>query len=204
MPETDRFVGPCFMRSIKLRAAVVMAAVGFCCTLSSCGYTFSGGRIVFADKSISIPYVEGDRFGSLTSALVKQLTGRAGLRYAPSGGDLLLKVSIIDKDDENIGFRYDHESCGKLTKYVVPVESRTTVKVEVTLLDPCSSAPPLLGPVQLSAKLDFDHEYYSSTGGANIFSLGQLTDIDGARDAVLIPLYEQLAEHIVDYILESW
>lgn len=185
-------------------AAAAIAAIALCCSLGGCGYTVGGGRSALSGRSISIPYVEGDRFGSLTSALIKQLSGRAGLRYTPCGGDLLLKVSIVDKDDENIGFRYDHESCGKLTKYVVPVESRTTVKVEVTLLDPFSSAPVLLGPVQLSATLDFDHEYYSSTGGANIFSLGQLTDIDGARDAVLIPLYEQLAEHVADYILDSW
>lgn len=192
------------MRQLAAAAAAV-AAIGLCCSLGGCGYTVgAAAHSALAGKSISIPYVEGDRFGSLTSALVKQFTGRAGLRYAPVGGDLLLKVSIVDKDDENIGFRYDHDSCGKLTKYVVPVESRTTVKVEVTLLDPCSSVSPILGPVQISAALDFDHEYYSSTGGVNIFSLGQLTDIDGARDAVLMPLYEQLAEHVADYILESW
>ncbi len=42
--------------------------------------------------------------------------------------------------------------------------------------------------------------YYSSRKGVNVFSLGQVTDIDEARDVAEYPLHRRLAQKIVDYI----
>ena len=59
------------------------------------------------------------------------------------------------------------------------------------------------GPTTINAVADFDNSFYSSRNELNKFSLGQLNDIDAARDAVMQPLNRELAERIVDYIINS-
>ena len=55
----------------------------------------------------------------------------------------------------------------------------------------------------IKASMDFDHDYYSSRHGVNIFSLGQLTDYDTAEDTVRKPLNDRLAEKIADYVINA-
>lgn len=180
---------------------VIVASLFF----SGCGYSFSGSTPLSIWQSrqvIGIPYVEGDRFGHLTAALIKQITSRTPLLYSQQEDGVVLKVVIINKDDENIGFRYDRKNNGRRAKYLIPVESRSILSAQITLVDRLNDKV-LQGPVLLTAQAEFDHDYYISQG-ANVFSLGQLTDVDGAKDAVLTPLYQRMAEKITDYILDSW
>jgi hypothetical protein len=123
--------------------------------------------------------------------------------YRREGGALLLQVDVIDTSDENIGFRYDRNKKGKIKKRLIPDETRTSILVEVSVVE-VGTGTILLGPARLSANVEFDHDYYSSRNGVNIFSLGQLTDYDEAHSAARRPLNYALARKIVDYLNNNW
>lgn len=186
-----------------IRYAVL--AILFSSFVSSCGYRYGQGGLSAEYRTISVPYVENDKDGLLTAALVRQISARGAFQYLRDGGDLILKVIIIDFSEENIGFRYDRNKEGRISKYrdIIPTETRLTALAEVSVIDPCSGCI-VLGPVRLTASVDFDHDYYSSRDAVNTFSLGQLSDIDEALDAAHRPLNEALARKIVDYLADSW
>lgn len=58
--------------------------------------------------------------------------------------------------------------------------------------------------MRITADAEFDHTYYTTRDRINVFSLGQLSDIDAARDAAMVPLNRALAERIVDFVMNSW
>jgi len=147
--------------------------------------------------------VQGDEDGDLTAAVIRELSASGGFAYCNSGGDLLLKIKISDSRDENIGFRYDRDKEGRLTRSVIPTETRQTVVAEVSVID-ARSCCCLLGPALITASVDYDHDFYSSRDGVNVFSLGQLSDVDEARDAVKRPVNRLLARRIVNFVSESW
>lgn len=154
-------------------------------------------------STISVPYIEGDVDGSFTAALIRGITISGAFEYRSCGGALILYVKQVDLDEENIGFRYDRKKRGQLTKDIIPTETRTICTVEVSVVEAASGVT-VLGPAILSGSVDFDHDYYFSRDGVNIFSLGQLSDIDAAYDAVQAPLNQVLTQKIVDYITQSW
>lgn len=171
--------------------------------LTSCGYKYGQGTLSSRYDSITIPYVKGDLDGSLTNALIKQVSIYGGLKYKREGGDLLLNVILLDFNDENIGFRYDRKNDGKMTHSVIPTETRFSVLAEVTLIDTATGMR-ILGPTQIVAYTDFDHDYLTCRNGVNIFSLGQLSDYDEAHDAAHTPLNHVLAQKVIDYVCDSW
>jgi len=170
--------------------------------LSGCGYRFANYDQSFA-RTISVPYVEGDRDGAITAALIRELCNSNAYQYVPSGGEFTLHVKIVDLRDENIGFRYYRKQSGKLTNSVIPTETRLWVKTEVSVINNCNGEY-ALGPVLIETNADFDHDYYLNLHGINIFSLGQLSDVDSAREAVWEPLNKLLSQKIVDYVSNSW
>ena len=174
-----------------------------CLTLSGCGYRLGSGDIIRPYSTISIPYIQGDVSGDFTAALVRQVTVTTPLRYVDCGGDLLLQATLICPKEENIGFRYDIENGGCRAPWLIPTEERMWISAEITLLDNCSGEC-LIGPVIVSVFIEFDHEYYLSRNGVNVFSLGQVTDIREATDAAQTPLSEALAKKIVDTISYAW
>lgn len=169
----------------------------------SCGYHVGQGSLLDRYRTISIPYVYGDKTGELTTALVKEISRSGAFCYKRDSAQLALNVTIIDYHEENVGFRYDRDKDGDLTDSIIPTETRITALAEVTVVDVCSGCI-ALGPARLMASVDFDHDYYFSRDAVNIFSLGQLTDVDAAHDAVIRPLNHALAEKIVDYVIHSW
>jgi len=171
--------------------------------LTSCGYRFGSGELSSNYRTVTVPFVLGDLDGSFTSALIHQLSLSGEFEYVREGGSLVLKVNLTDFRDENIGFRYDRKKRGDLTKSVIPTETRITAFAEVSLVEACTGKV-VLGPAKIMASVDFDHDYYSSRNGVNIFSLGQLGDIDAAHEAVNTPLYRALAQKLVDYVCQSW
>jgi hypothetical protein len=185
----------CFCRVFILYA--------LCLTLVSCGYRFGQGSIPDKYSTISIPYACGDIDGGLTGAVIKEVELNGGLQYVNCGGSIELCINLLDLRDQNIGFRYDRNKENQITHCIVPTETRVTAIVEIKVIDKCSGKC-VLGPVILSSSVDFDHDYYSSRNGVNVFSLGQLNDIDAARDAVRNPLNKALARKIVEYVNESW
>lgn len=183
-----------------LRLTVI--ALLTCLLTSCCGYHCGPSGTLTSYSTVSIPFVEGDWTGDLTAALVKEVSQSTVLMYQPNGGAITLNVKLLDVRDENIGFRYDRNRDGKLKDRIVPDETRISALAEVTVTETASGSL-LLGPVRVSADVEFDHDYYSS-GHVNVFSLGQLTDIDEAHNAVQRPLNQQLAQKIVDYLNDNW
>lgn len=181
----------------------LFASIILCVLATGCGYHFGESGISSQYKSISIPYIKGDLDGSFTNSLINEVVTRGIVEYRRDSGDLLLLVKLIELRDENIGFRYDRKKRGELTHSIIPTETRITANTEVTLVE-AAKGEVLLGPVILTASVDFDHDYYFSRNGVNIFSLGQLTDIDEAKDAVKCPLNKVLSQKIVDYMIECW
>lgn len=169
--------------------------------LAGCGYRVAIEPCL--GKTISVPYVEGDRDGALTAALIRELCASNTFQYVPDHGDVTLFVKIIDLRDENIGFRYYRKQSGKLTNSVIPTETRLWARAEISLIDSYSGKY-ILGPALIETNADFDHDYYLNLHGINVFSLGQLSDIDSAREAVWEPLNKLLSQKIVDYVSNSW
>jgi len=152
---------------------------------------------------VSIPYIEGDREGDLTAEVIKQIEKSGSFHYVSSGGDLILDVKIKDYSNQDIGYRYDRKKHGQIKKVIIPTEARLNAFAEVILKD-ASTGQVVLGPSVVTASIDFDHDFYFSRHEINVFSLGQLNDIDAAQDAVMRPLNRKMAEKIVDHIANSW
>lgn len=181
--------------------------------LSSCGYQFGQGSLPQKYHTISVPYVKGDYVkgdyvkgdytGKLTAELIHEIARSGAFRYDHDCGELILQTVIVDYKEENIGFRYDRDKELKRTHSIIPIETRATILAEVSVIDSRSGCV-VQGPARISADVDFDHDYYFSRDIVNRTSLGQVADIDEARDAVLTPLNKILAEKIVDYVIHSW
>lgn len=139
----------------------------------------------------------------ITASIIRKITESGAYEYRNCDAALTLNVKVIDIRDENIGFRYDREKGGMLDNTIIPAETRLTAVAEVTLVDSCSRCA-VLGPVLIRASVEFDHDYYNSRDGINVFSLGQLSDYDEGYDAAQKPLSEELGMKIVDYVNESW
>ena len=185
--------------------ALSLLSLFFSCLLSSCGYHLGRGQneLTASYTSLSVPYIIGDLDGHLTSAVIKEIVSSGAFNYQRNGGALKLNIEKINLSEKNIGFRYDRKKRGKLTKDTIPTEARITLITEVSLVETISFTT-LIGPIRLSASIDYDHDYYSSRNGINIFSLGQLSDLEEAYDAVKIPLNHAMAKKIVDYLNQSW
>jgi hypothetical protein len=188
------------------RKQVKTLIIGFmaCALLSGCGYQYGQEESILGQNAtLTVPYVEGDQEGALTAAIIKELTKYGQFEYRYSSARFVLKVAVLDIEEDNIGFRYDRKKRGALTKDIIPTEERIIMTTEVSIVEACSDKT-VLGPVRLAASVDYDHDYYFSRDGVNIFSLGQLTDLDTAYDAVQAPLNQAMAEKIIDYITQSW
>jgi hypothetical protein len=192
-----------FQRLNCRRAVLALFCVFSLCLFAGCGYQWGQGGTISSYRTISIPYVKGDWDGDLTAALIQAVSESGSLSYRSKGGALILKVEIIDERHEDVGFRYDRKKNGHIRDSVIPDETRAIMYVDVTLLEAFSGCV-VLGPARLSAEMEFDHYYYSNQGRVNIFSLGQFTDYDDARDAAQRPLNRRLALKIVDYINSNW
>lgn len=185
---------------MQIGKKIIVIFLFFC---TGCGYHFGPGKIPQFPKTISIPFVEGDDGGALTSQLIEQIVQSGEYEYQNSGGAFLLKIKLIDFNEENIGFRYDRKKDGRRRKAIIPTEARLTAIAEVALIEACSGVA-LIGPVVINASIEFDHNYYLGRGEVNVFSLGQLSDYDTAREAADKPLNRALARKIVDLITDSW
>lgn len=168
---------------------------------SGCGYHHESDNMWVRYRTVSIDPIEGDWNGDLTSALVEQITACSSVKYHRCGGDILLHVELENVDENNIGFRYDHHKDGKIRKTIIPTETRLTATAQVSVIEAATNNT-LLGPVKIKASVDFDHDYYTTRHGVNIFSLGQLNDYDEAYDAAYSPLIKTLAQKIIEYITE--
>lgn len=172
-------------------------------TLTGCHYQFGHGDFSERYATISIPYAEGDIKGDLTAEVIKKISLSGSFQFVSCGGDLILNIKVLDLSEENIDYRYDRKKSGKLKHSIIPTETRATIIAEVSLIE-ASTGKILRGPSKITASTEFDHTYYTTRDQINVFSLGQLSDIDAARDAARIPLNRNLAEKIADFVINSW
>jgi hypothetical protein len=194
-------------RNRFLKLFVYLSFFFFLPLFTGCGYQFGQGSLPHCYQTVSVPYVEGDEFGQFTACLIKEVSRSGALTYCSEGGDLILKVFLCDCYEDNIGFRYDRkkerDEKERLRKSIIPVEARATLVAEVTVVDATSGCT-VLGPAKILGSVDFDHDYYYSRHGINTFSLGQLTEVESARDDVKRPLYVVLAKKITEFLVNSW
>lgn len=174
----------------------------------ACGYQFGQGSLICKYNSISIPYICGDKTGEMTEALIKEMSRSGVLAYKSRSADLCLKVTVLDFFEDNIGYMYgpdDDDGYEKEdnTNSIIPNETRITVIVQVEVIDSATGCA-ILGPGKIKASYDFDHDYYFSPDAINQTSLGQLTNMESAREAVISPLSVVLAQKITDFVINSW
>ncbi len=175
-----------------MRKAVLLALL----LLAGCGYTLVDGTAT--RYTVSVPFIERDNGGELTRSLVKELS--QSVNFRPSrAGRYTLEVVFLETKDENVGFRYDQNSDGELINTVIPAETRTSLLVEITLVDNYTHCR-YFGPSRLSAGVTYDHDWYTSHGAVNVFSMGQVTDYFDAKDGIYPQLSRRLAKKIVDLL----
>ena len=189
------------MSALKSKWTFLILLMG--CLLTSCQYQFGRGELSQRYATLSIPYVKGDQKGELTANLIKQFSTSGAFRCISQGGDLILKIELLEFREENVEFRYDRKKTGELKKSLIPTETRVSAVAEVHLIEG-GTGQTVRGPTHVTASVEFDHTYYATRDEINIFSLGQLNDFDAARDAIMHSLNRHLAEKIADYVINSW
>lgn len=173
--------------------------------LTSCGYRAGRGELVSCYDSVCIPYVEGDNQGLLTTALIRTMTTRGTLAYRSSCSDLVLRVCLQKPIDDNIGFAYapDDEADDGVTNIVVSNEARLTTTAVIRLIDRRTGCC-ILGPCDVTTSITYDFEPDLGNVDFHAFSLGQLEMHNLAQDAATPPLYDLLADKIIDTITHAW
>lgn len=176
--------------------------------LASCGYRWNPEE---ACRPVCVPYVSGDQDGSLTAEIIRQLCCDPNIRVASDATDRL-EITIVQEGCESIGYRRDPQKVkGKIRKNLIANEERKTISAEVALFHGDGDRP-VFGPERVSAFIDYDYidgdsiqdlEFRNSLGQTIVvlpFSLGQLEPQESAQEAANRPLYEKLAQKIVDIV----
>lgn len=169
--------------------------------LGGCGYQFSAPNRFLLCKTLSVPYVEGDQDGYLTSEIIHELIA-SGYHYTQSGGDVILRIAVLEVIEDDIGFRFEQEKDRSLLDSIISSEMRLKAEVRVEAIDSLRCCP-VLEPFVIIVDVEFDHDYYSSPKDINR-TLGQLTDIDSAREAAFRPLNRKIARQIVEYLNNAY
>lgn len=170
---------------------------------TSCGYHFGRGELINKTCSVYVPYVEGDDKGYLTNSLIRAISTSSSLTYSSSGARLLLKACLLPPVDTNIGFAYAPQDERDVSNIVVSNEARLQISAQVSLVD-IRTGECLIGPMVISSYIEYDFEPDLGNVNFHAFSLGQLEMHNLAQDAAYYPLYDLLAEKIVDYVSNCW
>ena len=187
-----------------------MRVLFFLVLLSGCGYRWQPECPSQARPTVSVPFVQGDEEGTLTSAIVRTLTALGIADVFSHAGDLRLQIAIVDTKNQPVGYRLDKQKIsGEIKKNIVACEGRKTITVEATLFEGNSDCV-IKGPYTISEDADYDYVdgdsiqdlAFVNTSGvltpALPFSLGQLESVESAQEAAHRPLYERLARKIAD------
>ena len=184
--------------------------------LAGCGYRWSPDFPEGHRPTIVVPYVSADEDGTLTSEVIRTLTSSGIANVRTSHGDFLLKIAVVNGQNQTVGYRRDKQKvAGKISKNIVACEGRRSLSAEVTLYVGASDTI-AAGPYTITADTDYDYvdgdsiqdlAFIDSHGVPTTvlpFSLGQLESIESAGEAASRPLYEKLAQKIADTIFSTW
>jgi hypothetical protein len=190
-------------RQITLKIGLLAIFTCSAFFFQSCGYSLGSNHISRSYRSITVPYPKGDLEGNLTAEIAYAISKYSPMEYKRCGGDLVLNVEILALNHDEIGFRYDRKESDNdksiIRDRLVPTEERMRALFSITLYDPVAGII-LIGPVQLEASADFDHDYYVTKQQPTQISLGQLDDVDVAREIGSKALDKAIAKRIADYI----
>ncbi len=184
--------------------------------LASCGYRFSQeDGVQEPARTISVPYVQGDGEGYLTSELIRQLADSGYFEYVQGDGELILNAVIAADTSERIGFRYDrHGPQAKKRHRLVPTENRRSIAVDISVIHG-KTQEVLLDPIRVTADVDYDYIdpnslrelIFVDTAGVTQktvdFSLGQLDSIEGGQDGSTPYIYRLVSQKIVDGLIQK-
>ncbi len=193
-----------FLKKFLSRVSFVGVSFIFVLSLSSCGYrSLAQNHALSSYSTISIPYVEGDKDGELTSILAQTVVSAGGFKYRTDDGDLVLRVKILDKKVEDVGYDRQYGPDGQLTRAMTPNERRLSLLVEVTVIDGCTQKV-LLGPEKLSTSVKYDFDPEFSEDNLVSYSLAQYNFSESAERMAFVPLNQQIAQIVTNYLLNSW
>lgn len=180
--------------------------------LSACGYRFDGAEPI----AVSVPYVIGDQEGQFTDALASAVSHSGYFRYCDGTGDWILKAKIKGSSNDRIGYRYDRNpKSGELRDNVIGTENRRSLTVEVSVINACTGQP-VIDSQTIKAYSDYDYvdsnslqdlSFIDPATGNRVtsiaFSLGQLDSVGQAGEEALHPIYQRLAQKIVDGMIAT-
>lgn len=183
------------------------------CLLSSCAYHYE--RKLSEPVVISVPYIKGDREGTLNAQIVKALSASGMFECIHENAEYVLEVAILSDSDSRIGYRYDRNpTSGKLRKNIVGTENRQVLVAEVKVLNSYTQEI-ILGPQTVKGFSEYDYvdsnsirdlTFITTDGVAERvldFSLGQLDSIEGAHDDGLSVAYLDLTDKIVSGVIAT-
>ena len=181
---------------------------------SSCSYRWQPDFPKEGRPTISIPFIQGDEDGTLTSEIIGAISSSGVADVRSHSGEYTLEIAIVSEASEKIGFRVDPQKVhGEVKKNLLASEGRRSITIEMTL---CLGGEVVNGPYRITADADFDYVdgdsiqdlTFVNTGGATLtvlpFSLGQLESNESAALAATKPLYRSLAQKVVDAISSEW
>lgn len=171
--------------------------------LCSCGYHFNSSQHeTRVHKTISVPYIEGDTDGQLTSTLIQVLNSSSALKYQPDESDLVLKVSLVGTKSEEVGYNQAVQN-GQSLKWLVPNESKQSACVTVEVIDTKANKV-ILGPKHLSSSVYYTYDPNFNVDNLVRFSLAQYNFQEISARIAKAPLDTRLAKTIVNYLEYAW
>ena len=184
--------------------------------ISGCGYRWHPDFPEGTRPTIVVPYINGDDDGTLTSEVIRTITSSGIANVGTRDGDYLLKISVVNSQNQTVGYRRDKQKVsGEIKKNIVACEARRSLTAEVTIFEG-SSEKIAAGPYKITADTDYDYvdgdsiqdlAFINSQGVPTTvlpFSLGQLESFESAHEAASKPLYKKLAQKINDTIFSAW
>lgn len=184
--------------------------------VTGCGYQWHPDFPQGSRPTIVVPYINGDDDGTLTSEVIRTITSSGIANVGTRNGDYLLKISVVNSQNQTVGYRRDKQKVsGEIKKNIVACEARRSLTAEVTIFEG-SSEKIAAGPYKITADTDYDYvdgdsiqdlAFIDSKGIPTTvlpFSLGQLESFESAHEAASKPLYKKLAQRINDTIFSTW
>ena len=191
-------------KSLKKLSSSSLLALLTLFSLQGCGYRSTlQSNALSSYHSISVPYIEGDNEGYITSQVIEALCSSGAWKYRTYQGELVLKVKILGTKVEDVGYDRSFNANNQVERWMVPNERLLSILAEVQVLD-SSTHKVVFGPKAVSAnvKFDFDPEY--NEDNLVPFSLAQYNFVENAERSAKTPLNAKLAKNIVDALINDW
>ncbi|MEI6531881.1 MAG: hypothetical protein WCN87_03575 [Chlamydiota bacterium] len=178
-----------------LRSSFLIVVLFF----TSCSYQSSLQEVKTPKKTICIPYAKGDGDGTFTAILYEKMAKKGLFRVSRSCGDLKLLIQLENPSTESVGFRYETNLDGVLGQRLVASEEEARIVARMELVD-LRKCQTVWGPICVKEEVRFDFAPDTSPQTDITFSAGQVDFEPAAKDAVMEPLYNRLADKICELL----